>query len=155
MRAARDHVELLFAGEVYELDRIARNADGEVCVLRFLGVFHAVAQLVHAENVDVEVVSALIEVAVEDVPEVIDALLKAVSEGVGADGLGVRDTVERVGIGQLSNGIQRGEQTVLLGSVGRVRARCKGCAGFSAVGGGSGSLAVNHIRGDGEDGRTP
>ena len=108
-------------------------------------MLHAIPELLNAEYVDVEVMSALIEVAVEDMPEVVLSLLEGVTESVGADGLGIGNTVESVLIGQLSDGVERSEQSVLLSAVGGIRAGGEGCVSLSAVGGSACSLAVNDV----------
>ena len=95
MLTSGDNVKLLLAGEVDELHSVARHTDREVCIFGLFGMLHAVLQLVHAEDVDIQVVRTLIKVAVEDMAEVVDALVVVVTESVGADGLGVGDAVER------------------------------------------------------------
>ena len=134
MLASGDNIKLLLAREVDELYRIAGHTDRKVGVLGLFGVFHAISELVHAKYINVEVVRPLVKVAVENVPEVVHTLRFAVTQRAGADGLGVGNAVERKLIGQLGNGVERGEQTVFLGAVGRVRAGRKGCACLSAVG---------------------
>ena len=62
MAGACQHVQLLLAGQVDELDSVAGNADGEVGVFFLLGVLHGVQQLLLAKDVHVQVVCALIKV---------------------------------------------------------------------------------------------
>ena len=64
-------------------------------------MFHAVLELVYSEYVDVQVVSALVKIAVQHVPEVVDTLSLGMPERVRTDGLGVGNAVERVFIRQL------------------------------------------------------
>ena len=59
MAGAGDNVHLLLAGQVDELDGVAGDTDGEVCVLLLLGVLHSVDELLLAEDIDVQVVCAL------------------------------------------------------------------------------------------------
>ena len=61
---ACNHVELLLASEVDELHCIATYADSKVLVFLLFGVFHCVFQLVNAENINVQVVCPLVEIAV-------------------------------------------------------------------------------------------
>ena len=85
MLGSCDNVKLLLACEVDELDRVARNTDCKVCVLGLFGMFHTILKLFNAENIYIKVVSALVKVAVEDMPEVINSLAVVVAESVGAD----------------------------------------------------------------------
>ena len=147
-----DHVHLLFLGQVDELDRVTGNANGEVCVLGFFGVFHAVDQLLGAEHVDIQVVSALEEVGVHDLDEIFDSFLLGVSEGGRVDRLGIGDTVERLFVGEFGDGVERSEQAVFLGAVGGVGTRGERLAGGTAVGHGSGRLSIDDIGGDRQDG---
>src|SRR5699024_11244751 len=54
MAGTADDVQLLLAGQVDELDRVAGNTDGEVGVLFLFGVLHGVDQLFLAKDVDVQ-----------------------------------------------------------------------------------------------------
>lgn len=74
MGAAGDDVELLLTGQVDEFDGVARDADGEVRVFRLFGVLHAVDELVNAEDVDVQVMGALFEIAIHHAHERIHAV---------------------------------------------------------------------------------
>lgn len=153
MGAARDDIELLLARQVDELHGIAGHADREIRVLRFLRMLHAVDELIDAENIDVEVMRTLAEVAVHDAHERRDAVLLRVAERLGRDGLRVRDAVERVLIRQFRDGVQRSQEAVLLGAVRRVRARGKRRVGLAAVGQRTRGTAVDDVRRDGQDGR--
>ena len=73
------------------------------------------------------------------------------AERVGADRLGVRDAVQRPVVGQLRDRVQAREQAVGLGAVARVCARGKGGVRLAAVGGCAGGLAVDDVRGDGQN----
>src|SRR5699024_8943875 len=95
MAGAADDVQLLLAGQVDELDRVAGHTDGEVGVLFLLGVLHGVDQLFLAKDIHVQMVRALAEVAVHDLDQVLDPLALAVAQRVGVDGLGVGDAVQR------------------------------------------------------------
>ena len=104
-----DNVELLLTGKVDELNSVAGDADGEVSVLGLLGMLHGVLELLDAKDVDVEVVSAVGEVAVHDVHEVGDALLVIVAKGRRVDGLRVGDAVQSVLVGELGHGVEGGK----------------------------------------------
>ena len=114
MAGTSNNVHLLFAGQVNELDGIAGNTDGEVGVLFLLRVLHGVDQLFSAKDVDVQVVGALVKVAVHNLDQVLNALALAVAQSVGVDGLGVGDAVQCPVVGQLGNAVQAGQQAVLL-----------------------------------------
>lgn len=75
MRISCDDIELLFSGEIDELDGIAGDADGEVGVFGLLRMLHRILELIDAEDVDVEMVGSLIEVTVEYVDEVACTLI--------------------------------------------------------------------------------
>ena len=76
MAGAGNHIELLLARQVDELHGISGDADGEVRVLGFFGVLHRVDELLCTEDIDVEMVSALSEVAVHHVDEIVRAFVK-------------------------------------------------------------------------------
>ena len=152
MAGTCDNVELLLLGQVDELDRVAGDTDGEVGVLLLLGVLHGVQQLFHAKDVDVQVVGTLVKVAVHDLHQVGDALVLAVAQRIGVDGLGVGDAVQCPVIRQLGNGVQGRQQAVGLGAVARVAAGGKRSICLAAVGHSAGGLAVDNIGGDGQDG---
>gem|GEM_PF-6288936 len=120
---AGNDIELLLARQVDELHGIAGDADGEVRVLGLFGVLHRVDELLCTEDIDVEMVSALSEVAVHHVDEIVRAFVKRVAERIGADRLGVGNAVKRILVGELRHGIERGEQTALLSAVAWVGAR--------------------------------
>ena len=101
MAGACPHVQLLLAGQVDELDSVAGNADGEVGVLFLLRVLHGVQQLLLAKDIHVQVVCALIEVAIQYLHQILHALVLAVTQCLGVDGLGVGDAVQRPVVGQL------------------------------------------------------
>ena len=148
---AGDNVQLLLTGEVDELDRVAGDADGEVGVLLLLRMLHGVDELLAAEDVDVQMVGGGLEVAVQQLHQVFDALIGGLAEGIGIDGLGDGDAVQRPGIGELGGGVEGGDEAVLLCAVGGVAAGGEGSTFLAAVGGCAGGLAVHHVGGDGQD----
>ena len=98
-------------------------------------------------------VGAVGEVAVKHVDEVGDALLVVVAQRGRVDRLRVGDAVEGVLVGELGDGVQRGEKAVLLGTVGGVGARGERGERLAAVGGAAGGLAVDDVGGDRQDRR--
>ncbi len=151
MAGSGDDVELLLFGQIDELDRVSGNADGEVGVFRLLGVVHRIDELLGSEDVDVEMVRALIEVSVEDLGEVVLLLLLTVAKSIGSDGLGVGDAVEGIFVRELGDGVERSKQAVLLSPIGGVGARRERLTGFAAIGEGPSGFAVNDVGSDGED----
>ena len=118
-----DNVELLLSGKVDELNCITGYTDCEVCVLFLLGVLHSVDELLLTEYVYVEVVCTLIKVTVKYVNQVGYALFLVVTECVGVDGLGVRNTIECPLVRKLSNRVEGSKQTVLLCTVASMQKR--------------------------------
>ena len=115
-------------------------------------MLHGVDELFAAKDVDVQVVGGGLEVAVQHLHQVLDALIGGVAEGIGVDGLGDGDAVQGPGIGELGGGVQGGDEAVLLRAIGGVAAGSHGSAVLAAVGGCAGGLAVHHVGGDGQDG---
>ena len=112
-------------------------------------MLHGVQQLLLAEHVHVQMVRALIEVAIHHLHQIIGTLLLAVSQRIGVDGLGVGDAIQRPMIGQLRSRVQRGQQTVLLRTVAGVCARRQRLARLATIGHGASRLAIHHVGGDG------
>ena len=129
----RNHVELLFAGQVNELDSVAGHTNREVRIFRFFRVFHCIDQLFRTENVDIEMVGTAFEITVHHTHQIVDAFFKRMAESVGANGLRVGDAVQSVFIGKLSHRIQRGKQTVLFRAVAGVSTRRERLAGLAAI----------------------
>ena len=61
-----------------EVDRVARNTDGEVGIK--VGVLVSLDKLLLVEDVYVDVMRVLLEISVEDVYKIINSRLVAVSE---------------------------------------------------------------------------
>lgn len=133
MECPGNNVELLFSGKGDELDGVAGNADSEVCVFRFVRMFHSVDQFFPAEDVDVQVMCSLIEVTVHNVNEVFRTFSFIVAQCARVHGLGIGNTVERPFIRHLGNGVERSEKAVRFSAVARVCARCERCPSFPAV----------------------
>ncbi len=125
---AGDNVKLLLTGEVDELYGITGNTNGKVRIFFLFGMFHSVNELLCTEDIYIKMVRALIEIAVHDLNKVVHPLVITVTESIGADGLGVGDTVKRSVMRKLCNGIERRQKSVLLGAVAGVCARSKRCA---------------------------
>ncbi len=105
---AGDNVQLLFFGQVDEFDGVTGYTDGKVRIFLFFGMFHSVNQLFGAEYVDVQMMSALIEITVHDLYKIADTFRLGMAEGIGMNRLGIGNAVQRPMIGQFGNGIQGG-----------------------------------------------
>ncbi len=114
---AGDDVQLLLTGQVDELHGVTGDADGEVLVLWLLGMLHGVQQHFLAEDIHIQVMCAPGEIAVKDVDQILGALPVTVAQGTGVDCLGVGNAVQGVLVGQLGNGVQRGDEAGLLRTV--------------------------------------
>ena len=134
MAGAPDHVELLLARKIDELDGVAADTDRKVRVFRLFGMLHRVDKLLGSENVDVKMVSAAREITVHDRYERRNARFGVIAERRGMNRLGIGNTVKRVFIRKLRDGIERGEKPVPLGAVRRIRAGRERLSGFASVG---------------------
>ena len=133
MAGSRDNIQLLLLCQINKLYCIAGNADGEVRVLGLLGMFHAVDQLLCSEHIDIEVMRALVKVSIHAADQRILLLLQRMAQCPGADGLRVGDSVQRILIGNLCNGVEGCQKAFFLCAVGRISAGCEGLVRFSAV----------------------
>ena len=148
MCLAGNHVELLFASELDEAHGVAGNADGEVLVFFLVRVFHGVFQLFDTENVHVQVVAALAEVAVEHLHELVRAFFVVVAECIRVDRLRIADAVQSVFVRNLCDRVERSQKTMLFGTVARACARRERFALLASVWEGACSLAIHDVTGD-------
>ena len=115
-------------------------------------MLHGVNELLHAEYIDVEMVGALEEIAVQDGGEIAHPLFLGVSQSVGVDGLGVGDAVQGPLVGELGQGVEGGQKPALFGSIAGIGSGREGFSCFAPVRQGAGGFAVHHVGSDGEDG---
>ncbi len=94
MAGSCDNIQLLFTSQVDELNSISGYTDCEVCVFRFLRMFHSVDQFFCTEYVYVQVMCTLIEVTIQDVYQVVDSFVIVMTQCARADGLCIRDTIQ-------------------------------------------------------------
>ena len=73
VEGAADDIELLLARQSDKVDRVARDADGELRIL--VGIFHRVLKRVLVDDVEVHVEAAVFEVHVERFDRGVDQLL--------------------------------------------------------------------------------
>ena len=97
-----DNLFLLLAGELIEVYGIAGNSDSEVRIC--FGILICLDESVAVENVDIDMMCLLCEVAVKNCNKVCDSLVLRLSECIGSDGEGIGDTVAAVLIAKLCNG---------------------------------------------------
>ena len=71
MEGAADNFSLLLPRELVEVDSITRNTDGEVWIK--IGIFVSLDKLLLIEDVYVDVMRVLLEIAVEDVYKIINS----------------------------------------------------------------------------------
>ena len=91
MERSRNHFLLLFLGQAVEVDCIAGNTNGQVRVL--FGVLGGIDEHIAVEDVDIDVLSALTEVAVDDLAEIAVSRFVIVTECLRNDAERVGDTV--------------------------------------------------------------
>ena len=120
-----DNIHLLFTGQVDELNSISGYTDCEVCVFRFLRMFHSINQFFCTEYVYVQVVCTLIEVTIQDMYQVVYSFFIIMSQCTRADGLCIGDTIQCQFVWQLGNRVQRSQQTALFCAVRWIRSRCQ------------------------------
>lgn len=75
-----DNVELLLSGKVDELNCITGYTDCEVCVLFFFRMFHCIDQFLCAKYVYIQVMGILCKISVQNLNQVILALLILMSK---------------------------------------------------------------------------
>ena len=117
MAGSCDNIQLLLSGQVDEFYSVTGYTDGEVCVLRFLRMLHSVDELLGTEYVYVQMMSTLIEVAVQNVSQVESTLFVIMAQCARVDGLGIGNTVQSQLIRQFCNRVQGSQKTVFLCSV--------------------------------------
>ena len=88
MEGAADDLALLIPAELVEVDRIARNADGQVGV--GIRIFIGVDQLLPVQHIDVDVVGPVDEISVQNGDQVGRLRLP-----VGPQGAGYEDVYKR------------------------------------------------------------
>ena len=148
VEGAGDNFQLVFARKFHEVHGVAADADGELRI--FLGVHHGVFQHFAVEDVHVEVVCSLGEVAVNHGDEVLHAFFVGGSEALRHDAEGVGDAVLGVAVAEFCHRGERSDCTALVSSVHRVCAGSEGNAAFASVGCCAGFLSIHHVGSDGQ-----
>ena len=146
MERSRNNFLLLFLGQAVEVDGITGNTDGQIRIL--FGMLGGIDEHIAVEDVDVDVLCALTEVAVDDLAEIAVSRFVVVTECLRNDAERVGDTVLADVVRQLCNGVEGCKRTGSITSVHRVRTGRKRLACTSAVGRVAGLLAVDDVGGD-------
>ena len=149
MERAVHHVELLLAGQPDEVHGVAGNPDRELRIL--LRMIHRVEQHLAMQHVHIQMVPALGEITVEQRNQILTLLFRSFPERTRHDRKRVADSVLGVVVGKFRNRLQRGDRTIHIAPVHRIRARRERFARLAAVRGRSGFLAVHHVARDGQD----
>ena len=150
MEGAVNHIKLLLPGEFDEVDCIAADPDGELGVQ--LRVIHSVYQSFPVHYVYVHMVPVLPGIAVQQGYQVVLLVLLIFAQCIRDNGEGIGNAVLCVGVGNLGHGQHGGNAAVGIPAVHGICTGGKGLPRLSAVRGGAGFLAVNHVGGNGEDG---
>ena len=143
MECSGDNLFLLLTGELIEVNCITGNTDGEVRII--LGILICLDESFAVENVDIDMMCLLCEVAVKNCNKVCDSLVLRLSERIGSDGEGIGDTVAAVLLAKVCIGVEGCERTVLFSVVHGVCAGGEGSAVSTAVGSSSGILTVHYV----------
>ena len=114
-------------------------------------MLHTVDQLLCSEYIDVEVMRTAVEITVHDTDQGILPLLEHMTKCLRADGLRVGNSIQRVFIRYLRNGVERCQKAFLLCTVGWISAGCERLIGLSAVRSSAGRLAIDDIGCDRKD----
>ncbi len=78
MAGSCNDVQLLFSCKADELDRVAGNTNREVCILRFLRMLHGIDELLSAEDIDIEMVRPVLEIAIHHLYQRLRLLILAI-----------------------------------------------------------------------------
>ena len=147
-------VELLFARQLDEVHGVPGNAHRELRIL--FGVIHRVEQRFAVEDIDVDVVRALVrirgEVTVEQARKLGLALREILAQRAGHHRERVGDSVERIVVRQLRDGHHGRHGALPVAPVHRVRTGSERRARAAAVRRVSGLLPVDHVGRDREHG---
>ena len=98
-----DDIQLLLTRQIDELHGITRYADRKVRIFFLFRMLHGVLQLLHAEDVDIQMMRALIEIAVHGADQIVDTLCLIMAQRARVDRLRVGDAIQRIFIRQLGN----------------------------------------------------
>ena len=87
MERSVKYIELLLSGQIDELDSVTGYTDREVRILRLLRMLHSIDELLLAEYVHVQMMSALVEVTIENIYQLVLSLLLVMTERIRSHSL--------------------------------------------------------------------
>lgn len=73
-----DDVQLLFPGELNEIDSVSGDTDGQLGI--FFWVVHGVNKSLPVKNIDIDVMSFVVEISIQQTTQILDPLLFCLSE---------------------------------------------------------------------------
>ena len=152
MSVSCDDIELLFTGQIDELDRIAGNTDCKVGIFRFFRMFHSIVQSVKSEYINIQMMCSLAEIAIQNIDKLMLALFIGMTKSGRRDCLCVGDTIECIFIWNLGNGVQGSKQTVLFCTIGWICPRREWFICTSSIRQCTGCLTIDNIGCDCQDG---
>lgn len=118
-----DYIELLLLCQINKLHCIAGYPDRKVRILFLLRMLHCVDQLLTSKDIDIQMMCALIKVAVQYAYQIVLALFLIMSKCARINRLCVGNSIQSILIRQLCDRIQGCQQTVLLCTVARICTR--------------------------------
>ena len=130
MASTSDNVELLLLSQVNELNSITGYTDCEVLIFFLLRMFHSIDQLFCTEYVNVQMMSTISEVSVQNLSQVSNLFRFTVTQSFRVDALCIGNTVKSPVIRQLGNRVQRSNQTILFCTI---RGAAPGANGVNAL----------------------
>ena len=89
MESSVYHIKLLLSCEIDELHCIAGYADGEIRIFGFIRMLHDIKQCLPAEDVHIQVMRTLAEIAVHGAYQILYTLVLIMAESRRVHGLGV------------------------------------------------------------------
>mmetsp|Transcript_16804 Transcript_16804/g.46970 ORF Transcript_16804/g.46970 Transcript_16804/m.46970 type:complete len:218 (+) Transcript_16804:251-904(+) len=147
MERAVEHLLLLLLCQLDEMDGIARHPDGQVRIV--VGVLHGIEEHVAVEDINVDVMPTIEEVAIYNVGEVgVALLITALAQEGGHQGERVGNAVQAVSVRDLGHALQAGKSPHAVAAMHWIGTRGKGLPGLAAIGRGASLPAVDNIAGN-------
>ena len=147
-----DDIELLFTGQIDELDCITGNTDCKVGIFWFFRMFHCIIESIQAKYVDIQMMCTLAEIAIQYIDKLMLTFFIRMTKSGRRNCLCVGNTIQCIFIWNLGNGVQRGKQTVLFCTIGRVCTRGEWLISTSSIRQSTGCLTIDNIGCDCQDG---
>ena len=109
-------------------------------------MFHCIDQLLGTEYVYIQVMCILRKISIQNLNQIVLALLILMSKCIRIDGLSVGNSIQSPVIRNLGNRVQGSQKSILLCTVGWGSAWGKGGVCLTAVRCSTGSFAINYVR---------